>query len=261
MVVDARRLRGGVLGHHRLSRAPAPAQDPHRDLRAQLLHRSHAHVRRTPWRSGQPRVQRHRGPNPCGHARSRLEPRRSGQRQVECRHNCKLPVRAQLRSRAREPARALRGESGLRLSEGGCRQPLEAAPHPLLAVPRGLAPPRRPSCRLARSGNLRQVRGPVAVHTPGHAQDRREYRCRTRLRLRKSPALGSADRAAPTGEFLDRLPLAQRWRGCRDDGRCPPHRRRGRPPRDGSGAGAEREAPDSRNSQPGGGHRGRRACR
>ena len=66
--------------------------------------------------------------------------RRPGQQPAHHHRHAHPP---QLRRGAGQPAVPLRPAAGLRLPAGGGRQPGEAAPHPVLALPARLGPPRR----------------------------------------------------------------------------------------------------------------------
>ena len=118
----------GVLGAPRLPGAAAAAPDPHRDLRARLLHRPRPHERRAAGRPGQPRPAGHRGPDPRGDGRGGLDAW-----PTTCRSASGLAHRrvdahaAQLRRGAGEPAVPLRPAAGLRLPAGGGRQPRPSA--------------------------------------------------------------------------------------------------------------------------------------
>ena len=80
-----------------------------------------------------------------------------------------------------QPTAAVRPAAGLRLPAGGGRQPVEAAPRPVLAGSGGLDAPRWLRRGLAGGRHLRPQRRVVPVHPADHPQDRREHRHRTRL--------------------------------------------------------------------------------
>ena len=219
--VDAAGLQHRLLGDHGVPGASPAAPHAHGHLRALLLHRAHRDPGRAARRSREPRGQRFTGSDPHGHAGGRVDARGSHHDRVELGDREVVRDPQELSRGAGEPPAAVREGPGVRVPAGSGRQRRPAPPHPLLALPRGVAVAGWPPRAVARRRDVRPCGGALTVHPAGDAQDRRGHRRGARLRGGHRAARRAGGRGGGDRGLLHRLPQPQRRRGRRPHGRRP----------------------------------------